>query len=223
MEKIIGPLYSEEIPGDGTITLPIQPVVQTRDACVTACVRAVLAGMNYSYDEELRNLLLPHIAPPEKNPHRNPEYIRSTGFMEVLLDKGHYIGLHSFSKEGYKNNIVTTVPNIDYTNEEFTLESFTQFIKMHLLAKRYLLPWLNNQLYDPSIVREYDQHVVVIHRINEKNKTVGIMDPDMFLTEEEQQYRRLYDYPIENLYNALFRKESSRNWEQVIVIGRREN
>lgn len=213
MEKV----RYQELKSDAGIVLPIKPVVQTRDACVTACMKAVLGD---AYNNYFKNKLTRYLVKGENNPHGNPEYFSSDGIIKTLVEEGYYVGLHVFQDSPYiaKNVADFPIARIDYTNSEFTYESFTQFIGQQVKAGRYVLPWLNNQLYDPTIEREYEQHIVVVHGLQEE--MVNIMDPDMFLTEEETDYRRLYRYPIEKLYNALWRSEENKNThERIIIIG----
>ena len=216
MEKV----RYQELGSDASIFLPIKSVIQTRDACVTACMKAALSGLGRPYDTELEASLAVYRVSPENNPHRNPEYFSSDGIITALVARGYYVGLHVSQDIPYISKSVTDFPitNIDYTSDEFMYESFRQFIERHIKSGRYILPWLNNQLYDPTLEREYEQHVVVVHGL--QGKMVNIMDPDMLLTEEESTYRRLYQYPIERLYNALWRSTEDKNThERIIIIG----
>ncbi|HSW87732.1 MAG TPA: hypothetical protein VLF89_02345 [Candidatus Saccharimonadales bacterium] len=192
---------------------PIFPISQTPDACVTACLKATMYGLEMNYEELVKDLSKFKVYPQLEN----SEYYSPEGIMKVLSERGLYVGLHVGTKEPYQNNLIDVATLQEYNSGVFSYDTFVDYVTGHLEQKRYLFVWLDNQKYSPEGYKKngYKQHVVVIYGVD--GQQASIMDPDIYLEEEEKT--RSYD--LSHLFSALWRDTARpKAIEKIMVIGK---
>lgn len=197
-------------------------VVQTPDACVTACITAGLLGLGREF-HELMHDLQPYVVPYDvDNPTKNPMYYFRDGILKVLYDHRYYTGVHTShnndQKSIYKGRFYELVISPPRLNQGvFTEETFQEYIVEQLMAKRYVLPWLDNRIYSPSgfLRNHYEQHVVTVYGVDAQKHTVFLMDPDSYLSGSH-----LIEAGISHLYMSLWRRsEQLTSSEFVMTFG----